>query len=407
MEPPSISSSGFLWSREILFLFGATFLAYANISVFFSYYEYLGTLAIDRRWFGLLISAFSAASLIARPLLIPFIHRGNAYGYLFGGTLLLVATLCAYSLATGFWAMLFVRSLHGLCFVLLGAALMTITVDYIPAERSAQFFGFLSIIVLIPNTAIPPLLPLLTQGLGGFTMVLFLFAGITALVMPLVHLAGGSRSLSGAQKAAVSPGKAAIMANLGNGLILSILFSMLLLYSSYALVFFFLEGFGRAAGISGTGFFLTLSTLGEIGVRLAAGSLLDRMNKVRLASLTMGALALAYAALGQVRGQEAFFVLGLLFGLGWGVAMPLFNGLMFDLSEPGLRAFNTNLGFQMFQGGFFLGPFIGAPVVARWGFTTLFELCAVLCLISAVLTFCMEKSIKRARQDADARMLES
>ncbi|MBN1104571.1 MAG: MFS transporter, partial [Deltaproteobacteria bacterium] len=267
-----MSSSKSLWSREILFLFGATFLAYANISVFFFYYQYLSTLPIDPRWFGILIAGFSAVSLVMRPLIIPFLHRGNAYRTMFTGTIMLIAALCAYSLAMGFWGMLLVRSLHGLAFVLLGAALMTITVDHIPAERSAQFFGFLSIIVLIPNTMIPPLLPFLTQGLGGFTRVLLLFAGITALVFPLVHLARGSTPISGTGKPLGSLQKEEILGDLRNGLILCLLLSMLLLYSSYALVFFFLDGFGRRAGISGTGFFLTLSTAGEIGVRMVAGS---------------------------------------------------------------------------------------------------------------------------------------
>jgi predicted MFS family arabinose efflux permease len=402
-----MSSTRSLWSREILFLFGSTFLAYANISVFFFYYQYLSTLPIDPKWFGLLISVFSAVSLVVRPLIIPFFHRGNAYRHLFTGTVMLIAALCSYSLATGFWSMLLVRSLHGFAFVLLGAALMTITVDYIPAERSAQFFGFLSIIVLIPNTTIPPLLPFLTQGLGGFTRVLLLFAGITALVFPIFHLAGGSKPSSGAVKASGGLGRGEILGNLRNGRILCLLFSMLLLYSSYALVFFFLDGFGRRSEISGTGFFLTLSTAGEIGVRLAAGSFLDRMNKVRLAAVTMLALALGYTALGHVRGEAVFFSLGLLLGLGWGVAMPVYNGIIFDVSEPRLRAFNTNLAFQMFQGGFFLGPFVGAPVVAQWGFSTLFKLCAVFSLVSGALTFYLETSINKDGKNLDAPMSKS
>ena len=38
-----------------------------------------------------------------------------------------------------------------------------------------------------------------------------------------------------------------------------------------------------------------------------------------------------------------------------GVAMPLINALAFDLSTPRLRAYNSNLGMQMFQGGFSWG----------------------------------------------------
>ena len=91
--------------------------------------------------------------------------------------------------------------------------------------------------------------------------------------------------------------------------------------------------------------------------------------------------------LAQVAGTGVFFSLGLIFGLGWGVAMPVFNGLMFDVSQPRFRAFNINLGLQMFQAGFFLGPLIGAPMLARWGYGTLYIFCAGMSGLAAVLMF--------------------
>jgi len=166
---------------------------------------------------------------------------------------------------------------------------------------------------------------------------------------------------------------------------------MLFLYSGHALVFFFLDGYGRSIGILDTGLFLTLSTMGEIGVRLAAGSRFDRMNKPRLIALTMLGLTLGYAALAHVPGETAFFGLGLLLGLGWGIAMPVCNGLIFDISSPRSRVFNVNLGLQMFQGGFFLGPFLGGPIVAHFGFPSLFHLCALLSLLSGGLVFILER----------------
>jgi predicted MFS family arabinose efflux permease len=375
------------WNREVLVLFGATFLAYANISVFFFFYEYLHTLPIDPKWFGLLISIFSAVSLIARPLAIPFFHRGNAYRFLSFGTVLLALVLCSYSVAMGFRGMMIVRALHGLAFVLVGAALMTILVDHIPRERSAQFFGLISIIILIPNTLIPPILPLLSHGLGGFPRVLILFGALTLLVLPLVRSAG-AKGPAPAQRHSERPSGREILMNLRDPQVLSLLGAMLLLYSAYAFVFFFLDGFGRSLGIGNTGFFLTLATAGEIGVRLGGGSFFDKTHKGRLAALTLLGLCVAYLVLGRVQG--VFFPVGLLLGIGWGIAMPVFNGMIFDMSKPKLRAFNTNLGFQMFQGGFFLGPFLGGFLVSRWGYGTLFDLCGLFSILSALLVLSMK-----------------
>lgn len=79
--------------------------------------------------------------------------------------------------------------------------------------------------------------------------------------------------------------------------------------------------------------------------------------------------------------------------------MPMFNALLLDVSGSRLRAFNTNLGLQMFQAGFFLGPFIGAPIVAGLGFGRLFETCALLSIGSAALVFAVERRIARRLKD--------
>jgi len=379
-----------LFPRELVLLFGITFLAYANISVFFQYYTYLDTLPIDPKWFGLLIGVFSAASLIARPLVSPFFHGGNARGYLFVGAAMAVLSLAAYGLAQGFWSMFWVRTFHGFAFAVLGAALMTVTIGFIPTERSAQAFGLLSIIILIPNTMIPPLLPMLWRTLGGFSHVLLLFASVLLLIFPLGFCVKPKENSPGEGAQIRTLGWHQIARNLRDPRIPVLLTAMLCLYCGHALVFFFLEGYGRTIRITETGFFLTLATLSEITVRVVAGSLFDRVNKAHLMTITMLGLSVGYLALAHVGGKMAFFATGIVLGLGWGVAMPVFNGLLFDVSLPQYRAFNTNLGLQMFQGGFFLGPLIGGALVDRCGFTTLFYLSAGLSLISALLAHSLD-----------------
>jgi hypothetical protein len=100
MTETSTSPSG--WNRELLFVLGATFLAYANNSVFFQFYEYLQSLPIEARWFGLLISVFSAVSLLVRPIASSLLHGGNAYRCLLAGTVLVIATLASSAWAATF-----------------------------------------------------------------------------------------------------------------------------------------------------------------------------------------------------------------------------------------------------------------------------------------------------------------
>ena len=225
--------------------------------------------------------------------------------------------------------------------------------------------------------------------LGGFTNLLTVFAAATVLVIPLALAgspAGGRQGPRGPKR----PLKGReILQNLKNLRVILSFGAMLFLYSGYAMVFFFIDGYGREIGVVDTGFFLTLATIGEIGVRLAGGSFFDRRDKRLLAAWTMIGLSLGYVLLGNVSTRTEFLGIGLLLGVGWGVSMPVFNGILFDISPLRFRAFNVNLGMQMFQGGFFLGPFIGGAMLGRWGFSAVFHLCAALGLLAAVFCFCM------------------
>ena len=390
---------GQLLSRKFLCLMAAAFLAYANISVFFGFVDYLHTLPVPPADYGLLIGALAAVSLIVRPIISPFFHSGNARGLLFLGVGLAVCSLAAYTLATGFWSLLLVRCLHGISFAVLGTALMTLIVEVIPREKSAQFFGYLAVATLLPNTLVPPFLPFLEAHLGGFNRILLVFAALTLLIFPLVFAVTGKGQERKAQDGSSALTGREIIRNLQDMQVLRILAAMLLLYCGHALVFFFLDGYGKYIKIAYTGVFLTLSTVGEIGIRVIAGSVFDRMDKGRLAAWSLLGLGLAYIVLASVSGKWIFFSLGLVFGLGWGVAMPVFNGLMFDVSQPRFRAFNINLGLQMFQAGFFLGPLIGAPLLARLGYGVLYMFCAGMSLLAAVLMLGKgeEKNAERAK----------
>ena len=397
------SFSDLLATRQFLCLMAASFIAYANISVFFGFYDHLQSLPVARADFGILIGALAACALVVRPLISPFVHADNARALLMVGTTLAVASLLAYSLADSFWSILFVRLGHGLSFAIVGCSLMTLIVEVIPKNRSAQFFGYIAVITLIPNTLVPPFLPWLAGLLGGFNNILLAFAALTLLLFPLVWAVGGPKSKT---EQAIRPGRLQgweIRQDLADGRVLLILVAMLMLYCGNALIFFFLDGYGRSIGLAFAGGFLTLSTLGEIGIRLIAGGAFDRMAKVKLATWIFFGLALCYLALAHVAGRWQLFSLGLLFGFGWGIAMPVLNGLMFDVSPTRFRAFNINLGMQMFQAGYFLGPIIGAPLLARWGYGSIYSLCAAMSGV-AMLLFCSARLRRRgATSQTEAR----
>lgn len=385
-----------LWTKQFIIILAITFLTYANISVFFEFLAYLKTCPIDPSWFGTIMGIFAAASLVARPLVIPLVLPGNARRFLALGTVLAVLALGSYSLTQSLWGLLGVRVFHGLAFVVMGSALTALIMTHVPKGGSARFFGILSIIILIPNTLVPPMLPFLTRVAGGLPGVLLCFAALTLLIFLLLPLMpSGAKDLPPDQKKGLAPKE--ILENLRNPKVFLLLTAMLCFYCGHALVFFFLEPYCRQIAVAHAGLFLTLSASGEIGVRLFGGRAMDRGAKDLMLIFTLAGLGLAFFALSSLAWLSEgirtplFLVLGGITGIGWGLAMPVFNGLMFDISSPRFQSFNTNLGFQMFQAGFFVGPFLGNTLAARAGAGPVFYGAALLSLIGAAMMFIFKR----------------
>jgi MFS family permease len=374
-----------LFTKEFLALNGVSFLTFCNMAVFFQFYLYLHTLPIAPEWYGFLIALFSITGLILRPLISPFLHSGNARAWMLMSAAGVTASLLGYNLARDFWSMFLVRSIHGVAYVVLGAAMNACIVGLIPPSRSGQAFGLVTVITLLPFAVIPPILETVSLRLGGFIPVLNVASLFMLLVFPLSLTVKTpvDRIREGMDQ---RPKGHDVVENLKNRRISTLLLLMLLLYSSFTPIFFFLEGYAKTIGIPNPGLFLTLSTLSEIGVRLFAGALFDKANKAILAAGSLAAVGLGYLALAHVSGPVVFYSLGVFLGLGWGVVMPVLNALMFDLSPPRLRGLNTNLGVQMFQGGFFLGPLLGGFVLAQWDFRVLYYFCALFAFGSVALT---------------------
>ncbi len=384
-----------LFTGEFLALNGVAFLTFCNMAVFFQFYEYLQTMPIAPEWFGFLIALFSITGLLLRPVISPLLHSGNARLWMLVSAAGVAVSLVGYNLAGDLWSMSLIRAIHGIAYVALGVALNAALVDLIPASRSGQAFGLVTVITLLPFAVVPPVLNGAEAMLGGFVPVLNVSAVLMLLVFPLSFALKAPRGHNN-PAAAKALGLRELKENFRNRKVSVLLLIMLLLYTSFTPVFFFLADYGKKLGIANPGLFFTLSTLSEIGVRLIAGPLFDRVNKVALIGGSLVAVTLGYAALAHLSGAAMFYGLGVFLGLAWGVVMPVLNALMFDISPAHLKGLNTNLGVQMFQGGFFIGPFLGGLVLARAGFPGLFYLCALFALAGLALTPLLAARERRA-----------
>ncbi len=386
-----------LMSREFLALNAIMFLTYCNIAVFFQFYQYLGTLPIPHKSFGLLIALFSVTVLVIRPIISPLLHPANAGRWITISCFCVVASLALYNVALDFWSMALVRLLHGAAYVVLATAVLSKLVGCIPRERSGQAFGLISVITVLPYAVIPPLLEPLSRWAGGFLGVLNLSALVMVLCLPLLYVVR-NRAVASSGAAPDRIGWGDLTENLKDRRILILLLLSLVVWTTFTPVFFFLKEYGNQIGVANPGWFLTLSTVAEISVRLPAGPLFDKLDKRLMLAGALGCLSVGFFVMAGVSGRTIFYAMGVWLGLGWGVAMPLLSSLMFDLSLPRFRAMNSNLAMVMFQAGFFVGPLAGGVILIHGDYSTLFRVCGGVLLagVAAAMLMGSEHSPGRA-----------
>ncbi len=381
-----MESSKKLFTAEFASINLIVFLNYCNIALFFYFTEYLSSISIPAEWWGLLISVFSLVILVMRPLVSPFSNAHNSRKWLFWSTLGVMAILCLYGFARGVVSMTFIRVLHGLAYVVMTVAITSRMVVSIPRERSSLAFSVISVISLLPYAVVPPLVIQATDILGSFPAALMAAAVLMGLTFPLMTvMPDDSEKIE--RQVATTLSLEEIKSNFKNASIVVTLLIAVVVWTAYAPVFFFLNKFGNSIGVSNPGFFFTISSVAEIVVRLVGGGLMDKGNKPHLLMAAVLWLAGCYAILGFVSSANHFFLMGLFMGIGWGLIMPLLSSIVFDISEPRFRAFNTNITFQMFQMGFFVGPIVGAYFMNASGLPQFFVYAAVSLILSVAPAF--------------------
>jgi MFS family permease len=377
-----------LFSAEFVVFNIVFFLAFINMAVFFHLHQYLLYLNIKGNWSGLVIGAFSLAAVFLQPLLSPFVNVHNARRFLVIGLIVTMFSLVSYRWALSLVPLVIVRVIHGAGFITFVTAMNASIVALIPANRSGQAFGLISVNVLLPSAVIPALLDYMNLGPDKFTSiltvaaVLMIPAAILPIFLPSSRAHHGTYGHIGPPKGVLHE----LRENIEQPGIPVLLLTNLLVFLAYTPIFFLLKEYAQSRGIATPGIFFTISTGTMIAVRLLGGRFFDRLNKRMVLFIALVLLSMAFGFLTWAS-SGYFYVLGFLFGMGFSLYAPLLNALLFEYSQTSKRGLNLNLSMTMLQAGYLIGPTIGTIVLSGVGYHGLFIYCTIMPLVAACLNY--------------------
>ena len=392
-------SNPFKWvSFEFLALALIIMAAFCNVSVFYSFYHYLGTIGVPVAWRGFLVGLEPMAAFILRLFVLPWLHVRNALSVMMASLFLLVAVSCSYMWVATVPGLIVVRIVHGAAFVLLTSGAIALVVNFIPGEKSGQGFSVLSVAMMIPYAVIPPLTEALLPSVRNEADI---YAGVSIFavlaILLLAALRGRiSRALQSKDGVLLRrPTFAEVRENLRLRAVGFLLGAGLLIYLAHAALFYFLKDLALQTGGGDVGLFFTLSMVTMIGVRAFGGALFDKLDKLVVLPISLVLLIPCFIVLPHADMRAVFYLLAGAYGLCMGVSLPLLNALLFSASPPLLRGLNTNLSLFTLDMAYFLMPYLGGLLIAFGaGFGLLFYVAAGFVVLSLLFVMTLSHQQK-------------
>lgn len=345
-------------------------LAYCNTAVFYSLYPYLESLGVPQGVRGAIISASALATIAGYLAVTPRLNEATAPWAIFAGIGLLIGCGVGYLHVTGVPGLFALRIMNGVGVALLTASATTLLVAHIAPERSGQAFGVYSMAALLPFAVVPfvfdhlPVpLPSLAHGYAFMSLMLVPAAGVNLLLLRQGKAQAGRETGTDAR----GGGLGRLLAGLQNPRTARMLVLNVVYYINFSALFFLSKSLFASRGLGGVGLFFGIQTAVMFLVRLLGSRLFDEVKKPLLVLWCYGLTALGFGLLWGAQGHGLALASALVLGLGMGLGPPSLNALMYALSEPPLKAVNSNLMAMALQTGNFLGPILGGAAVGLFG----------------------------------------
>lgn len=364
-----------MWTGAFAGSLALALLGFANLAAFYGLEPWLRGRGLGAAQAGIAIAAFTLVALVLIPPIARRVRPSTAGRCTVAGFGLTLLALPAYALVDGVVALMALRLLHGLGFVLTLVGITTLFVAVVPPSRAGEAYSLFSMADLLPFALLPPLMELTLPRFGGDSGLQYAaMALLQAPAMALAFYLSRRYPPPAEPPVAVGANRRRTRRSLP---VLILLGANTGAFVAHAVLFTLAKP--RALEMDGAalvGLFFMVQTGTIIVLRLSAGGFFDRIDQRRLGALGLALVTLALLLMALPFGAVALLPLALLFGLGFGAALPLLNALMHHHSPPADRGENINLMMLTLQVGYLFGPLAAGIVVSMAGYPAAFVMAA-------------------------------
>lgn len=368
-----------LWTKDLVLIILVNLCVFTNhimsLSTFPFFIQSLGgTEAIA----GICAAVFSFVAVIIRPFVGWWLDNGVRRAALVIGLLLLGLAPLGYVFVPTLSLAIALRMIHGVGLSFSNSTTATVASDVICRPRFAEGMGYFGMATALAS-AIAPALGLELMYGSGFQVLYATAAGIALLGLVLfmfIH----------APKVEV-PHKKLDLKTIINRDSLPATVTMLVFMFTFGALENFVALFASENGLpSGSIYFLVMSAM-LLLVRVTLGKLVDEKGEAFFVYSCNAAMLVAFLLLAFVPTTPTFIVSAILAGYAFGGLEPSLQSMAVHTADDASRGSANSTFLCGYDIGYGLGGGVAGSLITAAGYTTMWPLVSLACVISVLIYF--------------------
>lgn len=368
-----------LWTKDLVLIILVNLCVFTNhimsLSTFPFFIQSLGgTEAIA----GICAAVFSFVAVIIRPFVGWWLDNGVRRAALVIGLLLLGLAPLGYVFVPTLSLAIALRMIHGVGLSFSNSMTATVASDVICRPRFAEGMGYFGMATALASAIAPALGLELMYGFG-FQVLYATAAGIALLGLVLFMFIHAPR--------VEVPHKKLDLKTIINRDSLPATVTMLVFMFTFGALENFVALFASENGLpSGSIYFLVMSAM-LLLVRVTLGKLVDEKGEAFFVYSCNAAMLVAFLLLAFVPTTPTFIVSAILAGYAFGGLEPSLQSMAVHTADDASRGSANSTFLCGYDIGYGLGGGVAGSLITAAGYTTMWSLVSLACVISVLIYF--------------------